>query len=410
MTKPETKSPDAAGAGGIELSCVMPCLNEEETVAVCVKKALETIRRLGISGEVVVSDNGSTDCSVEIARSLGARVVIQPKKGYGNAYMKGISEARGKYIVMADSDDSYDWTDLERFLAPLREGYDMVMGSRLKGEIKPGAMPWLHRYIGNPVLSGLVRIFFRTRISDSHCGMRSFTKTAYERMGLQTAGMEFASEMVIKACMLGLKIAEIPVTLYPDGRTGRPHLRSFRDGWRHLRFMLMFAPTWLYFIPGFSLMGVGFVILCALLPGPLTIGNWFFDIHFMMLGSLMAILGYQIVTLGFYARVYLYTQHFEYRDEFLEKGFRHFNLERGIAVGMLIFGAGFLVLAYILIKWISRNYGPLYESRAALFGMTLVVIGAQTIFSSFFLSMLGIRESGMIERGAASHKGNGRRQ
>jgi len=404
------KGLDAMGESGIELSCVMPCLNEEETVGICVKKARETIERLGINGEVVVSDNGSTDRSVEIARALGARVVVQSKKGYGSAYMKGISAARGKYIVIADSDDSYDWTDLERFISPLREGYDMVMGTRLKGEIKPGAMPWLHRYIGNPVLSGLLRIFFRTHISDSHCGMRSFTKVAYERMGLQTAGMEFASEMVIKACMLGLKIAEIPVTLFPDGRTGRPHLRSFRDGWRHLRFMLMFAPTWLYLVPGLSLMGAGFVILCVLLPGPLTIGNWFFDIHCMVLGSLMAILGYQIVTLGFYARVYLYTQHFEYQDEFLEKGFRYFNLERGIAMGLLIFCAGFLVLAHILIKWISRNYGPLYESRTALFGMTLVVIGAQTIFSSFFLSMLGIRESGRIERDAASLRGSGRRQ
>jgi len=393
MTKPETKSPDAVGAGGIELSCVMPCLNEEETIAVCVKKALETIRRMGISGEVVVSDNGSTDRSMEIARSLGARVVIQPKKGYGNAYMKGISEARGKYIVMADSDDSYDWTDLGRFIAPLREGYDMVMGTRLKGEIKPGAMPWLHRYIGNPILSGLVRIFFRTRISDSHCGMRSFTKAAYERMGLQTGGMEFASEMVIKACMLGLKTAEIPVTLYPDGRTGRPHLRSFRDGWRHLRFMLMFAPTWLYLVPGLVLMGGGFVILCALLPGPLTIGRWFLDVHYMVLGSMMTILGYQIVTLGVYARVFIFTQHFEFKDDFLEKAFRHFNLERGIVLGLAISLAGLVILGYILVKWIMSGYGALHEFRTALFGMTLVIIGVQTVFSSFFLSMMGIKES-----------------
>ncbi|MEI6632735.1 MAG: glycosyltransferase family 2 protein [Chlamydiota bacterium] len=392
MTKLETKGTDLMGTGGIELSCVMPCLNEEETVGVCVKKALETIRRLGIAGEVVVSDNGSTDRSVEIARSLGARVVVQPKKGYGSAYMKGIFEARGNYIVMADSDDSYDWTDLERFITPLRKGCDMVMGTRLRGEIKPGAMPWLHRYLGNPLLSGMLRIFFRTRISDSHCGMRSFTKAAYEKMGLQTQGMEFASEMVIKACMLGLKIAEIPVTLYPDGRTGRPHLRSFRDGWRHLRFMLMFAPTWLYLVPGLSLMGAGFVILCALLPGPLTIGSRLFDVHYMVLGTLMTILGYQIVTLGIYARVFIYTQRFEYRDEFLEKGFRRFNLERGIMLGLVIVLAGVAILGFILAKWIIANYGPLHEFRTALFGMTLVVIGTQTIFSSFYLSMLGVRE------------------
>jgi len=387
------KGPDAMGGSGIELSCVMPCLNEEETVGMCVKKARETIERLGICGEVIVADNGSTDRTVDIARSLGARVVIQPKKGYGSAYMKGISEARGKYIVIADSDDSYDWTDLERFISPLREGYDMVMGTRFKGEIKPGAMPWLHRYIGNPILSGMLRMFFRTPISDAHCGMRSFTKEAYQRMGLQTPGMEFASEMVIKASVLGLKIAEIPVTLSPDGRTGKPHLRSFRDGWRHLRFMLMLAPLWLYLIPGLALMGTGILILCVLLPGALTIGRWFFDIHYMVVGSLMTIVGYQIVTLGFYARVYIYTQHFESRDDFLEKGFRHFNLERGIALGLMIVLVGFAILGAILVKWIIGNYGPLYEFRTALFGMTLVALGTQTIFSSFFLSMLGIRES-----------------
>lgn len=387
------KTSDDMGGGDIELSCVMPCLNEEETVGACVKKAVDTMRRLGINGEVVVADNGSTDRSVEIALSLGARVAVETKKGYGSAYMKGISEARGKYVVIADSDDSYDWTDLERFISPLREGCDMVMGTRLKGNIQPGAMPWLHRYVGNPVLSGMLRIFFRTPISDAHCGMRSFTKEAYRRMGLQTPGMEFASEMVIKASMIGLKIAEVPITLHPDGRTGRPHLRSFRDGWRHLRFMLMFAPTWLYLVPGLSLMGVGFAILCALLPGPLTVGRWFFDVHYMVVGSLMAILGCQIVTLGFYARIFLFTQHFECRDDFLEKGFKYFNLERGIALGLMIVSAGFAVLGYILVKWIINDYGPLYEFRTALFGMTLVALGAQTVFSSFFLSMLGIKES-----------------
>jgi hypothetical protein len=211
-------------------------------------------------------------------------------------------------------------------------------------------------------------------------------------MELQTTGMEYASEMVIKASILRLKIAEVPITLHPDGRTGRPHLRSFRDGWRHLRFMLMFAPTWLYLVPGLSLMGVGLAILCALLPGPLAIGRWFFDVHYMVVGSLMAILGYQIVTLGFYARTFLFTQHFERRDDFLEKGFRYFNLERGIALGLVMAVAGLAILGYILVKWILGNYGPLYEFRTALFGMTLVTLGTQTIFSSFFLSMMGIRE------------------
>jgi glycosyltransferase involved in cell wall biosynthesis len=377
----------------IEVSCVMPCLNEEETLGTCIKKARETFTRLGIVGEVVVADNGSTDRSVEIARSLGALVVFQPKKGYGNAYMKGFSEARGKYIVMGDSDDSYDWTDIERFITPLREGYDMVMGTRLRGNIKTGAMPWLHRYVGNPILSGMLRVLFKTSVSDAHCGMRSLTKKAYEQMGLQTAGMEFASEMVIKASMIGLKIAEVPITLYPDGRTGRPHLRSFKDGWRHMRFMLMYAPTWLYVVPGLTFLVAGFVLLCVLLPGPLSIGDWHFDIHYMVLGSLMAILGYQIVNMGVYARVFIYTQHFECRDSFLERGLRYFNLERGILLGLCVFLAGFGILVYILVKWVMHNYGPLYEFRTALFAMTLVVIGAQTIFSSFFLSMLGIRES-----------------
>lgn len=375
----------------VSVSVVMPCLNESETLATCIKKAQSTLEKLGIEGEVVVADNGSTDNSVEIARSLGARVVIENKKGYGNAYRAGIAAARGKYIVIGDSDDSYDFTEIGRFIEPLQDGAEFVIGTRLKGKIEKGAMPWLHRYIGNPILTGILNWMFHSGISDAHCGMRSFTRDAYKRMNLQTTGMEFASEMVIKAAQLGLRTVEIPITLHPDGRSGSPHLRSFRDGWRHLRFMLLNSPTHLYLWPGTILFTLGIIALLALLPGPVHIAGRIVDLHVMVLGSMLAILGFQIINIGVYARIYAVTHHFRPQDETLKRAFKLFNLERGILVGSLVFAIGFFTDLYILIKWIASGFGPLNEVRLALLASTFIIIGVQTIFSSFFLSMIGIQ-------------------
>ena len=265
----------------VEVSVAMPCLNEEMTLGTCIEKVQQTLKALGIKGEIIVADNGSTDGSVEIAESLGAKVVHQPIRGYGAAYLAGIAAAQGKYIIIGDSDDTYDFTDLERFIEPLRNGYDLVMGSRFKGEILPGAMSWSHRYIGNPILSGILRWFFKTNISDSHCGMRGFTREAYERMALQTTGMEFASEMVVKAVQEDLKIHEVPITYYP--REGESKLNSFRDAWRHLRFMLLLSPTYLFVLPGSLLFVLGLLVLLVMLPGPVQIGNHAYDIHVMTL-------------------------------------------------------------------------------------------------------------------------------
>ncbi len=376
----------------IDVTVVMPCLNEEETIGTCVKKAMDKLAGLTVNGEVLVVDNGSTDRSVQIANELGARVVHQPIKGYGSAYLKGLDEARGKYIVMGDSDDSYDFLDVDRFIEPLQNGYDMVMGSRLKGKIMPGAMPWHHRYFGNPVLTWVLNFFFGVGVSDAHCGMRSITKEAYERLYLQTTGMEFASEMIINASKAGLRIKEIPITLYRHGRSGSPHLRSFRDGWRHLRLMLFYAPTHLFFYPGIALMVLGFVPLLALFRGPIQLGNRLYDLHLMVLGSLLVILGLQVVFLGLFARAYCYTEKFPEVDNFIRRFYEKFTLERGIYLGLSIALIGFAVMMYLLLQYFKLSE-PYYfhEVRAALLGMTLIVIGVQTVFSSFLLSIMHIK-------------------
>jgi glycosyltransferase involved in cell wall biosynthesis len=372
-----------------EVSIVMPCLNEEASIGVCIEKARTACEKFGIDAEIVVSDNGSTDKSVEIAQSLGARVVHQPEKGYGNAYMKGFAEARGKCIVMGDSDNTYDFSEIDRFLEPLRNGYDLVMGSRFKGQILPGAMPWLHQYIGNPILTGILNLFFRAGISDAHCGMRAFTKEAYERMHLQTTGMEFASEMVINASKAGLKIAEVPITYHP--REGESKLNSFQDGWRHLRFMLLYSPDWLFMIPGTVLFVLGLLLLVGLFAGPVTIGKAYFGAHYVVLGSLLAILGFQIVNLGVFAKVYALTEHFETGDHLVERLWQVFNLERGSLLGILVFLIGLIVNLVILAEWINSGFGALSRLHESIMAITLMVIGSQIVFSSFFLSILVIR-------------------
>lgn len=385
------KAEESAGVqDACEVSVVMPCLNEEETIGECIRKAQQAFREHHLRGEVVVCDNGSQDRSVEISRQLGARVVFQNKKGYGNAYLKGIREAHGRYIVMGDSDNTYDFSALLPFIEPLRQGYDMVMGSRLRGTILPGAMPWLHRYIGNPFLSRFLNVLFKTGISDSHCGMRSFTREAFERMKLMTPGMEYASEMVIKASRAGLKIAEVPITYYP--RKGTSKLHSFHDGWRHMRFMLMYSPTHLFLVPGFLVLLAGLLLLIALYPGPIWTPWHTFDVHFMVLGSVLAILGYQIINLGLFAKAISFTRDFVVRDEFIVRFYQVFTLEKGIYLGLVLLLIGLVLNGLVLYSWIRTHFGPLHQMREALVGMTFIVLGFQTIFSSFLLSMVRIKE------------------
>ncbi len=372
----------------LDVSIVMPCLNEERTIAACIMKARSAFDRLGLLGEIIVCDNGSTDGSVEIASSLGARVVFERRRGYGSAYMRGIAEARAEFIIMGDSDDTYDFSDLEPFLAPLRDGYDLVMGTRFGGRILPGAMTFSHRYIGNPVLSGILKAFFGVQISDAHCGMRSFTKSAYRRLGLQTTGMEFASEMVVNAGRARLRIKEVPITYFP--RAGESKLETWRDGWRHLRFMLLYSPTHLYLLPGLLLLLPGLLLLGLELPGPVYLGGHGFYVHFMILGSMLTILGYQVLTLGLYAKSYAMSIGILRHDRTLDALAPHYSLERGLKAGGLLFAIGFAIDVWILVQWIDSNFGSLDAVRPAVFASTLIVIGVQTIFSSFFLSLLAI--------------------
>lgn len=376
----------------LEVSVVMPCLNESRTIAVCVEKVLTTLKELNIVGEAVVADNGSTDGSQRLAAEAGARVVDVEEKGYGAAYLGGIPEAHGKYIIIGDSDDTYDFTELERFIQPLREGYDFVIGNRMGGNIEKGAMPWANRYIGNPILSAFLNLLFKTGVSDAHCGMRGFTREAFNKMKLKTTGMEFASEMVVKASMAGLKIKQFPITLHASKYERTPHLRPLPDGWRHLRFMLMYSPTHLFLTPGSIMMGIGFILLLVLLPGPLQIGSHGYDQHFMVVGSLLAILGFQVITLGLYAKAYAYREHIA-DDQFIEKFYRRFSLEKGLYLGLGITALGLIAMLYLLGKFLFIS-GYFYELRLAILGMTLIVIGIQTVFSSFLLSIMKINPGG----------------
>ena len=377
----------------VEVSIVMPCLDEAETVGVCVAKAIAAMKSNGIRGEVIVSDNGSTDGSVEIARQAGARVLHEPLRGYGNAYMKGFEAALGRFILMADADNTYDFAELPRFLKPLREGYDAVVGNRFKGKILPGAMPWSHRYIGNPVLSGLLNIFFHSGIGDAHCGMRSFTQEAFRRMHLQTGGMEFASEMVINAAKAGLRMTEVPITYYP--RKGESKLESLRDGWRHLRFMLLYSPTHLYLWPGAAMMILGLLGLVPLAFGPVAVGAFTFGVHWMFVGSLLALLGFQVVCLGFFARVYSLSSHIdESRDRVVTFFSRAFRMEHGLLVGGAIFMLGLVNFAVVLGMWLGGNLEIEYSIRLSILALTFSILGAQAMFASFFVSMMVVKRHG----------------
>jgi glycosyltransferase involved in cell wall biosynthesis len=370
----------------IEVSAVLPCLNEEKAVGICVKKIKEVFGREGIAGEIIVVDNGSIDRSGEIAKQEGAVVVLEPQRGYGAAYLRGLREAKGKYIVIGDSDNSYDFCDIPKFLKSLEAGYDFVMGSRFKGRIRKGAMSWSHRYIGNPILSCMTRLFFRTCLSDIHCGMRAFTIEAYRKMRLRTAGMEFATEMVVSALRHNLKIYEIPINYYP--RKGESKLIPLSDAWRHIRFMLLYCPAWLYFIPGIAGFAAGICVLTFLLNGPFLFLGRYWDMHLMVFASLISILSYQMLHLGVYSHTFAIRQGFLKYDAVTLFFKRYFNLERGIFFGGGIFLLGFTVMLFIFFEWFFKDFGSLHRIRESIFAMTLSVIGLQTIFSSFFISLL----------------------
>ena len=375
------------------VSVVMPCLNEEATIGRCVEKAWRGIELAGVPGEVIVADNGSTDRSPQIAAAAGARVIHQPKRGYGNAYLAGFAAARGRYLVMGDSDDTYDFSELGRFLAPLREGAcDYVLGSRFRGRILPGAMPWHHRWIGNPALTWLLNRLFGLNTSDAHSGMRAFTREAYARMQLTSPGMEFASEIVVNAAKAQLRVAEVPITYYP--REGESKLRSFRDGWRHLRYMLLYSPNWLFLVPGLALLLFGLLALVALLPGPLPLGGHAWDVHAMVLAALCTVLGMQVLTMGLSAKAYSYRHRFDPHDRLIRRFYRHFSLERGLLLGLVLFAGGLAINVAILAVWLDRATGPLDAVRPALAAATLMIVGTQIIFSSFLLSILHIGPDG----------------
>jgi hypothetical protein len=381
----------------VDASVVIPCLNEANSLALCIDKAVSAFRNAGLSGEVVVADNGSNDGSVMIAEQHGARVVHVTERGYGAALRAGIAAARGPYIIMGDADDSYDFTEVPRFVEKLREGYEVVMGNRFRGEIKPGAMPWHHKYVGNPVLTSILNLFFHAGIGDSHCGMRGFTRATYERMDLRSTGMEFASEFVIKAAQLGARITEIPITLWPDKRGRPPHLRSFRDGWRHLRFMLLYAPNWLFLLPGASLVVLGLGMVFWLLPGPRAITpHVTLDLHTMIFGVIFTLLGVQILSIGAFAKVFSYAERFDRGTVSLKRVLRRVTLESGLFLGGALFLAGFAGCAWITWQWAASGFGPLHEVRQVLFWSMWLFLGLQVIFASFFLSMLGISRGTFI--------------
>lgn len=374
---------------GVEVSVVLPCLNEESAVGICIKKIKDVFAKYSINGEIIVADNGSTDHSREIAQNEGARVVLESQRGYGAVYLRGLREAKGKFIIIGDSDNTYDFHDIPRFLKFLDEGYDFVIGSRFKGKIKKKAMPWMNRYIGNPVLSGMCRLFFHTPISDIHSGMRAFTNEAYRKMRLKSLGMEFATEMVVSALQLGLKTCEIPIDYHP--RKGESKLKPLPDAWRHIRFMLLYCPVWLYFIPGAIGFIVGIVVLLLLLNGPFLFLGHYWDLHMMIFSSVICILCYQIINLGIYAHTYAIKQRFLKYDSLTLFFQRHFSLERGLILGILLFLLGFVINLFIFIEWFYKNFGPLYRIRESILAMTFLVIGLQTVFSSFFISLLFLK-------------------
>jgi glycosyltransferase involved in cell wall biosynthesis len=383
-----------AATGEMELSILMPCLNEAETLATCIGKAHSFLAQAGIRGEVVIADNGSVDGSPAIATSLGARVVRVETKGYGSALRAGIEAAEGRYVIMGDADDSYDFSSLDPFLARLREGDQLVMGNRFRGGIAAGAMPPLHRYLGNPVLTTIGRLFFGSPCKDFHCGLRGFERTAILGLGLRTTGMEFASEMVVRATLEGLRIGEVPTTLSKDGRSRPPHLRSWRDGWRHLRFLLMYSPRWLFLYPGLLLMGVGLGLGGWVLPSPRRIGGVELDLQTLLYSAMAIVIGFQAVLFAVFTKTFATREGLLPPDRRLERIFEVVTLEVGLTVGLILLLAGVGGTLYAIGVWGQLNFGPLDPRevmRASIPAALALILGSQTLLSSFFLSILGLR-------------------
>ncbi len=380
-------------ADEIELSIIMPCLNEAETLETCLRKAQGFLDRSGVKGEIVVGDNGSTDGSQAIAELCGARLVPVAIRGYGAALFYATRAARGQFVIMGDCDDSYDFVNLEPFVEKLREGYDLVMGNRFLGGIKPGAMPWKNRYIGNPILSSIGRVFFRCPAKDFHCGLRGYSVQAHNRLDLQTTGMEYASEMVIKATLLGLKITEVPTTLSPDGRTRPPHLRPWRDGWRHLRFMLLLCPRWLFLVPGLLLMFLGIIGGSLLIAGPMRVGSIELNVHSLLYCAAAVEIGFQALLFATFSKVYAISQGLLPEDRRLNRLFKIFTLETGIAAGVVLLLAGLFGSIAAIMWWKSTDFGTLNVDRMlrlVIPSILALTLGSQTILSSFFLSVLGL--------------------
>ena len=392
-------SPTAVnGDSVIELSVVMPCLNEARTLGDCIKQAQKAIADHNLSAEIVIADNGSTDGSQKIAAQLGARVINVTQRGYGAALMGGIEAARGRFVVMGDADLSYNFGDIPVFLEKLREGSGLVMGNRFRGGIKPGAMPVLNRYLGNPALTAIGRVLFKAPARDFQCGLRAFSRSAYDRLKLRTTGMEFASEMVVKASLAGVGIAEVPTTLSPDGRGRAPHMRPWRDGWRNLRFMFLYSPRWLFLYPGLLLMLVGFAAGIWLLPGPQRVGAITFDVHTMVYAGLALIVGFQVVSFAFFTKLFAITEGLLPPDPRLDKLFRYVSLEVGLMAGFILMAVGLGTALSAVLQWKATGFGQLnFDStlRVVIPSATCIALGTQTIFSSFFLSVLGLPRKSM---------------
>jgi glycosyltransferase involved in cell wall biosynthesis len=383
-----TATPVAAVADRPLVSVVIPCLNEAENIVECVTRARESLARNAIAGEVVVADNDSEDGSRELAEAAGARVVHEPRRGYGSAYLAGFEAARGEFIVMGDADLTYDFDEIPRFLAELQDGADMVIGDRMKN-IHPGAMPWLHRYVGNPLLSGFLNLLFRTGVSDAHCGVRAVRAGALPRLQLRTTGMEFASEMVIRAAKEELDIRQFPIEYHPRG--GESKLSSFRDGWRHLRFLLVHSPNHLFILPGAVMALLGLIVALMVIARVDVLGRQW-DIHALIAGSLLMVVGTQVVALGLCAHAYG-TYFMSERDPWFDRMRRRYRLEHGLLLGGGIVLVGCAMVGVIVVEWVDRGFGSLGEERLAIVALTFMIVGIQIFFSSFLLSILGLRRS-----------------
>lgn len=393
--------PDVARAGGIDLSIILPCLDEEASVGKVVDDAWTAIERSGLRGEVIVVDNGSTDRSSAVAEEHGATVVHEPRRGYGSAYLRGLEEASGEFLVMADADGTYPVADLAPFLERLRAGDDLVLGSRFRGKIHSGAMPWAHRWVGNPILTWILNVFFGVKVSDAHCGLRAIRRDALPVLQLQATGMEFASEMILKASKRNLRISDVPIEYFP--RTGESKLKTFRDGWRHLRFMLLHSATFLFIVPGFVLLVFGLFVMLALATGPVELFGVKWYLHAMIAGSLATLVGAQVVQLGLFARTYAVV-YLDDRDPTLERIYSRVRLEHGLLLGGVVLLAGMVILVAIFAEWARNDFGTLAREHESLLGMTLVGLGVQTIFGSFFLSVLGLRKDLLFGRRARPYE------